>query len=265
MDAIVTAGGIPLPEDPLYAYTQGKSKAMLDVAGQPMIQWVIDALCGARDVGRVVVIGLTEESGLTCGKPISYIPNQGGMLANLLAGIAKVQEFNPQTEYIIASSSDIPAVKPYMVDWLTENAMQTKDDLYYGVIERAVMEKTFPNSKRTYTRLKDVELCGADIHITHVRMASGQYLDLWQRLIGNRKSPMRQAALVGLDTLFLLLTRQVSLDGAVKRISKRFGIKGRALRWQYAEAGMDVDKPHQLEMIREYMAGQAGAAPENVA
>jgi hypothetical protein len=29
MDAIVTAGGIPLPEDPLYLYTQGHSKAML--------------------------------------------------------------------------------------------------------------------------------------------------------------------------------------------------------------------------------------------
>jgi GTP:adenosylcobinamide-phosphate guanylyltransferase len=259
MDAILTAGGIPLPEDPLYTYTQGHSKAMLDVAGKPMIQWVLDALCGAKDVGRIVLIGLTEKSGLTCSKPISYIPNQGSMLSNILSGIAKIREFNPDTRYIIASSSDIPALKPYMVDWMTATAMQTQDDIYYGVIERSVMEKTFPNSKRTYTKLKDVQLCGADIHIADVRMASDQYLDLWQRLIGNRKSPVRQAATVGFDTLFLLLTRQVTLDGAVQRISKKLGIKGRALRWEYAEAGMDVDKPHQLEIIREYMARQTGA------
>jgi hypothetical protein len=95
MDAIVTAGGIPLPEDPLYTYTQGHSKAMLDVAGKPMIQWVLDALGGARDVDQVVVIGLTEKSGLSCAKPLSYIPNQGGMLANVLAGIGKDQESTP--------------------------------------------------------------------------------------------------------------------------------------------------------------------------
>ena len=44
MDAIVTAGGIPRPEDPLYTYSHGDSKALIDVAGKPMIQWVLDAL-----------------------------------------------------------------------------------------------------------------------------------------------------------------------------------------------------------------------------
>jgi hypothetical protein len=49
----------------------------------------------------------------------------------------------------------------------------------------------------------------------------------------------------------LLLTRQITLDGAVERISKNINISGRAVVWAYAEAGMDVDKPHQLEIIRE--------------
>jgi molybdopterin-guanine dinucleotide biosynthesis protein A len=263
MDAIVTAGGIPLPEDPLYTYTQGHSKAMLDVAGKPMIQWVLDALGGARDVDRVVVIGLTEKSGLSCAKPLSYIQNQGSMLANVLAGIAKIQEFNPRADYVLLVSSDIPGIKPAMVDWLVETAMETQDDLYYGVVPRAVMESTFPNSKRTYTKLKDIELCGADMNLAHVRMAGEEYLDLWERLIGNRKSPMRQAAAVGYGTLFLLATRQITLDAAVKRVCKKIGIKGRAIIWQHAEAGMDVDKPHQLEILREFLARQA--APEGAA
>ena len=263
MDAIVTAGGIPLPEDPLYTYTQGHSKAMLDVAGKPMIQWVLDALGGARDVDQVVVIGLTEKSGLSCAKPLSYIQNQGSMLANVLAGIAKIQEFNTRADYVLLVSSDIPAIKPAMVDWLVETAMQTQDDLYYGVVPRAVMESTFPNSKRTYTKLKDIELCGADMNLAHVRMAGEEYLDLWERLIGNRKSPMRQAATVGFGTLFLLATRQITLDDAVKRVCTKIGIKGRAIVWQHAEAGMDVDKPHQLEILREFLARPA--VPEGAA
>jgi hypothetical protein len=34
MDAIITAGGIPQPDDPLYEYTQGSHKALLDIASQ---------------------------------------------------------------------------------------------------------------------------------------------------------------------------------------------------------------------------------------
>lgn len=55
MDAIVIAGGIPRPEDPLYAYSHGDSKALIDVAGKPMIQWVLDALGDAKKIGRAHV------------------------------------------------------------------------------------------------------------------------------------------------------------------------------------------------------------------
>jgi NDP-sugar pyrophosphorylase family protein len=48
MDAVVTAGGIPQPEELLYPYTQGKPKAMLDIGGKPMVQWVLDALSGSK-------------------------------------------------------------------------------------------------------------------------------------------------------------------------------------------------------------------------
>ena len=62
MDAILTAGGIPQPEDPLYTYTNGDSKALLDMAGKPMIQWVLDALSDAKHVDNVIVIGLSPKS-----------------------------------------------------------------------------------------------------------------------------------------------------------------------------------------------------------
>jgi GTP:adenosylcobinamide-phosphate guanylyltransferase len=262
MDAIVTAGGIPLPEDPLYPYTNGEPKALIDVAGKPMIQWVLDALSEARHVERVVLVGLSPKSGVTCQKPLYFLSNQGNMLANILAGIHKVLELNPQAEYVLIVSSDIPGIKPFMVDWLIETAMQTQDDVYYGVVPRQVMEKRYPNSKRTYTRLKDMEVCGADMNIAHVRMAT-QHLDLWERLIGNRKSPLKQAATLGLDTLFLLLTRRITLQEAAERVSRRIGIRGRVIVWEHAEVGMDVDKPHQLELLRADLAREqeeAGAS-----
>ena len=57
MDAVVTAGGIPEPEDLLYPYTKGESKALLKIAGKPMVQWVLDAVSQAKTIDRVVVVG----------------------------------------------------------------------------------------------------------------------------------------------------------------------------------------------------------------
>ncbi len=255
MDALVLAGGIPQPDDPLYAYSNGDSKALIDVAGKPMVQWVLDALGDARHVDNVIVIGLSPKSGVTCKKPLHFVSNQGRMLANIVAGVNKALDLNKKTKYVLVASSDIPALKPEMVDWLVDTAMQTKDDLYYGVCTREVMEARFPGSNRTYTRLKDVELCGADINITHVRMAT-EHLDLWESLIGTRKSPLRQAAQIGWGTLFRVFTRSITLDELVDVVCKRIGIKGRAIVWEHAEACMDVDKPHQLEILREDLANQ---------
>jgi molybdopterin-guanine dinucleotide biosynthesis protein A len=255
MDAIVTAGGIPQPDDPLYAYSHGDSKALIDIAGKPMIQWVMDALGDAKHVDNVIVIGLSPKSGVTCKKPMHFISNQGRMLANVVAGVNKALELDKKTQYVLIVSSDIPTLKPEMVDWLVETCMQTKDDLYYGVCTREVMEARFPNSKRTYTKLKDMEVCGADINISHVRMAT-EHLDMWEQLIGGRKSPLKQAGIIGFSTLFSLLTRQLTFDDAVARVCKRIGIKGRAILWPHAEACMDVDKPHQLELLREDLARQ---------
>ena len=141
MDAIVTAGGIPNPEDPLYSFLKGDAKALVDVAGKPMIQWVLDALSDAKHVENVIVIGLSPKVGLTCKKPLHFVSNQGRMLSNIVVGVNKALELNRRSEYVLIVSSDIPTLKPEMVDWLVETCMQSQDDLYYGICPREVMEK----------------------------------------------------------------------------------------------------------------------------
>jgi GTP:adenosylcobinamide-phosphate guanylyltransferase len=255
MDAIVTAGGIPQPEDPLYIYSHGDSKALIDVAGKPMIQWVLDALSDAKHVDNVIIIGLSPKSNLACKKPMHFLSNQGRMLSNIVAGVNKSLELNKKNKYVLIVSSDIPTLKSEMVDWLIDECSQTQDDLYYGVCQKEVMEARFPESKRTWTHLKDMDVCGADINISHVRNAT-EHLEMWETLIGNRKSPIKQASIIGFGTLFQLLMRRLTLEDAVQRVSERIGIKGHAIVWPYAEACMDVDKPHQLEMLREDLAKQ---------
>jgi GTP:adenosylcobinamide-phosphate guanylyltransferase len=253
MDAVVTAGGIPQPDEPLYAYSRGESKALIDVAGKPMIQWVLDALGDAKTIERVVVIGLTDKSHLTCRKPLTYMSNQGKMLDNLKAGTAKVLELNPKARYVLFVSSDIPSIKSEMVDWVVNTCLETRDDLYYNVIRREDMEERFPSSKRTYTPLKDMEVCGGDLNMARIAIVS-QNSEFWGKLIEARKNPAAQAAIIGPDIIFKFLFRQLTIDDVIKRVADKLGLKGRALVCPYPEIGMDVDKPNQLEIMRADLA-----------
>lgn len=271
MDAIVTAGGVPLPEEPLYAATQGNPKALVDVAGKPMVQWVLDALSESKSVDNVVIVGLTEKSGLKCGKKMYFVSNQGKMVENLQAGAHKVLEVNKQAEYVLIVSSDIPAIKGEMVDWLVDTAMETKLDVYYNVIPREVMEKRFPGSKRTWTKLKGLEICGGDMSVGRIKTIVADDTDMWTKITNSRKSPLKQAALIGFNTAFLLLTGGLTLQKAETNIMTRLNITGKAIVCPYAEVGMDVDKPHQLEIMRADLKKQLKkgaketAAPKKIA
>ena len=44
MEAIITAGGMSAPDDPLYAQTGVAKKALIPLAGRPMINWIVEAL-----------------------------------------------------------------------------------------------------------------------------------------------------------------------------------------------------------------------------
>ncbi|MBI4733073.1 MAG: nucleotidyltransferase family protein [Chloroflexi bacterium] len=252
MDAIVTAGGIPLPEEPLYSETKGHNKALLEVAGKPMVQWVLDALAAAKTIDNVIVVGLTEKAGLACKKPVHYISNQGRMLDNFRAGVRKSLDLGKKGKHVLFVSADIPAINGEMVDWVVNTAMKTDDDIYYNVIQREVMEKRFPESKRTYTRLKGMEVCGGDMNVARAKLVVAEdESGLWEKISNSRKSPLKQAALIGFDTLFLLLFRQLTLEMAAEKITKKLNITGQVIVCPYAEVGMDVDKPHQLEIIRK--------------
>jgi molybdopterin-guanine dinucleotide biosynthesis protein A len=255
MDVVVTAGGIPQPGEPLYPYTLGKPKALLDICGKPMVQWVLDAISEAKKVEHVILIGLNDESGLSCSKPMEFLPNQVGMIENLMSGIRKVVEVNPSASQVLLVSSDIPAITAEMVDWEVETASQTEVDLCYNVARRETIEARYPGSRRTYLKLKDMEVCGGDMNVVHTSLINRD-TSQWQKLVATRKNPIRQAAVLGFDTLFLVLLHAVTLEQAVKKATARLQLTGRAIVSPYAELAMDVDKPRQLELMRADLAGR---------
>lgn len=248
MEAIVLAGGIPRPGDPLYPHTKGGYKAMMSIASKPMIQWVLTALGGSKHITRVFVVGLIDPGDLHCPKPNKFLPGENGLLGNVKIGLHHIQTHHPESNRILIVSSDIPTITPSIIDWRVETAMDYDCDFDYALVERKVMEMRFPGAERTYVRLKELEVCGGDL--TVVRVGILRQETLWERLIAARKSVFRQMSILGVPLLLKFLTRRLSLAEAEQKAGERFGLKGRGQLCPYAELAMDIDTPTQFELVQ---------------
>jgi GTP:adenosylcobinamide-phosphate guanylyltransferase len=253
MDAIVLAGGTPRSEDLLYQFTKGAPKAMLEICGKPMVQWVLDALSNSVSVDNVIIVGLPQDSRIYCSKKMYFVPDRGGLIENLNAGAKKVAEIDKQATHSLFVSSDIPAITGAMVDWVIKATHGENKDMFYNLVSREVMEKRFPHSCRTYMKFKDINVCGGDLHVFSLRILLEEDKGIRKKLAAARKSPIKQAGLIGLDTLFLYLIGQLTLDKAERNISKHLKVSGKAVICPYAEAGMDIDKPCHLEILTAEM------------
>lgn len=257
MDAIVTAGHTPGQTDPLLAYAGAENKALIPVAGKPMIKWVTDALAGSSHVDRLCIVGLDAACGIDFGpKPVVFVPDQGRLTKNLWAGADRVLRDTPNRNRILVSSCDIPLITTPIVDDHIATMLATPHDLYYTIVDRATMLARFPTSRRTYTHLRGEVICGGDLNMAGAKVIETNK-ELWDDLLEARKNALRQAWRVGLWTLLQLATRRLSVAAAEKRAEKILGVKCRAVRSPHAEIGMDVDKPFQLDIVRAELERKA--------
>jgi molybdopterin-guanine dinucleotide biosynthesis protein A len=252
MDAIITAGGIPSPDEHLYPYTKGLHKVLLEIEGKPIIQWVVDALNGSKSVNSIFIVGLPAGTGLSSRQPVHLLENQNDLMANIQFASEQVLKHDPSCTDALLVSGDVPGITPEMVKWLVAEVEKKSLDIHYSAVEKSVMEKVFPTSKRTYTNFKDASVSGGDMSAFNPRMALDPNAR-WRKLIDYRKDPLKQASVIGFDTLFLLFTRQLKIKDAERRVCNRLGITGEVLLAPFAEIGMDIDKPGQFEIMKEYL------------
>ncbi|MBN1939870.1 MAG: phosphatase PAP2 family protein [Candidatus Aminicenantes bacterium] len=262
IDAFIVAGGVPGPKDPIYSETRGGPKTLIPINGKPMVQWVIDALDEAETIGRIVVVGLDEASGLTAVKPLSFFPDQGGLFQNVVAGIHGLAALDPEAEYGLAASGDIPGIRGDMVDWLVRESVSKNLDVHYVIGGREVVDKRFPESRRTFIPFRDGKYCGGGIHVISVNKNIA-VPKIWDRLGEARKNPARMAAVIGPKIMFGLLFRRLTVEGVMKAFCRRFRITGRAVFAPYAEMVMDVDKPHHLEVMRRHLSARGQEARDD--
>ncbi len=255
-DAVILAGGVLDEADPLSECAQARKKSLIKIAGKQMVRYVAEAIAGSSRVERTFVVGLGPEDGVEFAAPVEYVAEAGNMLDNIVAGIERVTEVDPEAKRVIVSSADIPLLTTKMVDDFIDTCLETDHDLYYTIVEKSTIEARFPGSRRSFVPLRGGSFAGGDINMVKVSAVRAN-LPLARQAMGFRKNIWQQVRLLGWGTLIKFACRRLSIADAERAASRALNCQGRAIIAPYPEMGMDVDKAHQLDIVRAVLEGRS--------
>jgi molybdopterin-guanine dinucleotide biosynthesis protein A len=254
IDAVILAGGEPDKADPLLEYARVQKKPLIKIAGKEMVRYVVEAIAGSSRVGRIFIVGLSPEDGVEFAAPVEYVEAAGDMLDNTVAGIERVMEVDPDMERVVVSTADIPLLRTEMVDYFIDTCLETDHDLYYTIVEKSTMEARFPGSGRSFVPLHGGSFAGGDLNMAKVSVIQAN-LPLARQAVEARKNIWQQVRLLGFGTLIKFAFGRLTIADAERVASRALGCQGRAVITPYPEMGMDVDKPHQLDIARAILEG----------
>ena len=251
-DTVVLAGsGKP---EPLTEQEGVSNKAFIMIHGKPMLSYILKALQETPSVGRVVVVGPLKELEQLCGDDCSFesVPEAGSMLDNLAEGFKAVD----QNRLSLIVTGDIPLINRETIEDFLSRCAPHDQDFYYPVISRDTCLRHFPETKRTYVRLKDGHITGANIALLSPSwfMANRARLEMF---ISYRKKPLKLLRLLPLSFAFRYLFKVLSVSDLENHLSRLLGLKARAVFCNCVEAAVDVDKLNDLELVKKTLSARS--------
>jgi len=249
-DAIVLAGGDGSIIDP-----QISAKGLVQVAGKPMVQWVLEALRKANSIRQIAVV-------LPPGQDISswqhltdHIAYSGGQISeNVAAGLDVLSQNDlPQSDLIIGVTSDIPTVSPEAIDDLVAQTVERRAELSYPIVPEAVMLAAYPDAQRTFIKIRDGKVTGGNAVLFDPRHFQ-TLRDFAQGLFDARKSPLKLANTAGLKFVLKVATGRLNVRDAEDRLKQLIGVESAAIYSNYASIGADVDKPADVAVAEAKLA-----------
>ncbi|MGE5542968.1 MAG: NTP transferase domain-containing protein [Bacillota bacterium] len=246
VDAVVLAGRAN--DGKLRDADPAEWEALIEVAGKPMLQYVLDALDRSRLVDRIVVVAPPGVERCVTSRKAGFVSPGGSMVENVMRGF---ETLGGDGRALVATS-DIPLVTAEVVDGFIGECGAVDLDFYYPVVRQDVMEARYPGVRRTYAGMREGRFTGGNMFLVDVRIADKLRKTL-EFLVENRKKPLRMAAVLGVPFLLKMVLKRLSIPEAERKAGSLYGLKAKAVVTAFPEIGFDVDKPSDLGLCRSVL------------
>jgi CTP:molybdopterin cytidylyltransferase MocA len=245
--ALVLAGSRGGP-DPVAEPLGLPFKALVPVAGRPMLARVVSALSSARGIGDITLVGIPEglahsalaSDGLAADRVACL---DGQPTPSRSAGAAL--DTLPASTPALITTADHALLRADIVEHFLALARSSMADVVVGLVKYEHVLEACPGSKRTVTRFRDGGYCGCNLFAI-MTPEGRRAVSFWQRVEDDRKHPVRIARAFGFLALLRYLTGRLSIEQAMERVSRLSGAAATAAVLPYGEAAVDVDKPEDL-------------------
>ena len=110
--------------------------------------------------------------------------------------------------------------------------------------------------KKTVLRFRDGEFCGCNL-FTFLTPAGREAANYWREVEAQRKSPLRVIRALGWFSVVKYLCGKLTLDDALKSLSRNLGLQVRAVILPYADAAVDVDSVSDYHLVQAAFKARA--------
>jgi GTP:adenosylcobinamide-phosphate guanylyltransferase len=250
--AIVLAGSRP-GRDSLAEQFGTDLKALIPVAGEPMVARPVRALLESDQVGDVIVLSDAPDriAEALPSDPRVRMRASGATIAKTMLALLD----DPSIRWpLLVTTADHALLDAATIGEFCRGAEGA--DIAIGVVERRLLLKRLPETRRTWLKFRGGAYTGANLFALKspdVRPA----IEQWRAVEQDRKKAWRILSLLGPAVLLTIALRLVSLDEVMAQLGGRLGLAIRAVTLSNPLAGVDVDKAKDHALAGAILAGKA--------
>lgn len=253
--ALVLAGQRP-GVDPLAAAFGREAKALIPVAGEPMLSRVLRALSDTPEIARIFVLAQNAQALLadpalawTTGDDRIEARVSGSTISGSVLGAISDPAIGLP---VLVTTADNVMLTPATVAEFVAGAGSS--DVSVAFVERTRLEAAVGPNRRTWLTFKEGAYTGANLFALN-GPASQNALRFWERVEQDRKSVLRLAAHFGPVLMIRLLLRQMSVQQALAAAGAKLGASAAPVLLTDGRMGVDVDKVEDHALAERLLAG----------
>lgn len=234
-------------------------KAFAPVGGTPMIIRVLDALAATHRVQSIILCGPPKALLPQCPElvkriasgQIVWVANENSPSRSADKALAQVDEHTR----VLLTTADHALLTPEIVQYFLEASSAADCDVTVGMTDHELIKAVFPERKKTVIRLRDGNFCGCNLYTFNQQ--GRELISFWRSAEEQRKRPWRLVGRVlGWRAVLSYLFGFLTMTQALQSVSAKTGVRIQAIRLPFAEAGIDVDKAEDLQLVESHLNKQ---------